>query len=318
MQQALREGRKTTMYANVEMKLAAGDAVILDGGTGTDIEARGVPMDGETWCAEANRTHPDVVRAVHESYLAAGADVITANTFATSPILFKALGREGEIAEIDAAAVRLAREAVANAGADQVAIAGSFSVMRPVIQGADTSPMFNVASKELTALFDAKAKGLADLGCDLIVMEMMRDCDQSLWATEAAVATGLPVWVGIAVQRRHDGRLVGCNRQDWELKDIVTSLMSTGARACLVMHNEMQLTEDALLAIKANWAGPIGAYPESGHFEMPNWVFGDISPDDFVEQARRWRRVGATIFGGCCGIGPKHIAAIAKAFKSDR
>ncbi len=306
------------MYANVEMKLAAGDAVILDGGTGTDIEARGVPMDGETWCAEANRTHPDVVRAVHEAYLKAGADVITANTFATSPILFKALGREGEIAEIDAAAVRLAREAVADAGADQVAIAGSFSVMRPVAQGADSSPMFNVGSKELMALFEAKAKGLADLGCDLILMEMMRDCDQSLWATEAAVATGLPVWVGISVQRRHDGRLVGFNRQDWELKDIVTSLMSTGARACLVMHNEMPLTEDALLTIKANWAGPIGAYPESGHFEMPNWVFGDISPDDFVEQARRWRRVGATILGGCCGIGPGHIAALAKAFKSER
>ena len=84
------------------------------------------------------------------------------------------------------------------------------------------------------------------------------------------------------------------------------------------MHNEMPLTEDALLTIKANWAGPIGAYPESGHFEMPNWVFGDIGPDDYVEQARRWRRVGATILGGCCGIGPGHIAALAKAFKSER
>ncbi len=306
------------MYASVEMKLAAGDAVILDGGTGTDIEARGVPMDSQTWCAEANRTHPDAVRAVHEAYLRAGADVITANTFATSPILFKALGREDEIAEIDRIAVKLAREAADNAGADKVAIAGSFSVMRPVAQGGDTSPMFNIASKELMALLEMKAKGLADLGCDLILMEMMRDCDQSLWATEAAVATGLPVWVGISVERRHDGRLVGFNRQDWELKDIVTSLMSTGARACLVMHNEIQFTEDALLTIKANWAGPIGAYPESGHFEMPHWVFGDIGPDDYVEQARRWRRVGATILGGCCGIGPKHIAALAKVFKSDR
>ncbi len=306
------------MYANVDMKLAAGDAVILDGGTGTDIEARGVPMDGQTWCAEANRTHPDVVRAVHESYIEAGADVITANTFATSPILFKALGREKDIVEIDRQAVRLARQAVANTGADKIAIAGSFSVMRPVNQGADTSPMFNVASKELMALFETKAQGLADLGCDLIIMEMMRDCDQSLWATEAAVATGLPVWVGISVQRQADGKLVGFNRQDWELKDIVTSLMSTGAKACLVMHNAIELTEDALLIIKANWAGPIGAYPESGHFEMPNWKFGDITPADYVEQARRWRRIGATILGGCCGIGPKHIAALTKAFKSGR
>jgi len=306
------------MYANVEMKLAAGDAVILDGGTGTDIEARGVPMDSQTWCAEANRTHPDVVRAVHEAYLEAGAEVITANTYATSPILFKALGREDEIAEIDRIAVRLAREAVTNASADKAAVAGSFSVMRPVTKGADTSPMFDIASKELMALFERKAKGLADLGCDLILMEMMRDCDQSLWATEAAVATGLPVWVGISVERGADGKLVGFNRQDWDLKDIVTSLMSTGAKACLVMHNAIELTEDALLTMKANWAGPIGAYPESGHFEMPHWVFGDISPEDYVEQARRWRRIGATILGGCCGIGPEHIAALAKAFKSER
>lgn len=306
------------MYANVEMKLAAGDAVILDGGTGTDIEARGAPMDSETWCAEANRSHPDLVRAVHQAYLEAGADVITANTYATSPILFKALGREDEIAEIDRIAVGLAREAVASAGADKAAIAGSFSVMRPITPGADASPMVDIPSKELMALFERKAKGLADFGCDLIVMEMMRDCDQSLWATEAAVATGLPVWVGISVERRADGRLVGFNRQDWELKDIVTSLMSTGARACLVMHNAIELTEDALLTIKANWAGPIGAYPESGHFEMPHWVFGDITPEDYVEFARRWRRIGATILGGCCGIGPEHIAALAKAFRQDR
>jgi homocysteine S-methyltransferase len=302
------------MYANVEMKIAAGNAVILDGGTGTEIQARGVAMDGETWCAEANRTHPDVVRAVHEAYLAAGADVITANTYATSPILFYALGRQDEVGEIDRLAARLARQAVANAGAEQVAIAGSFSVMRPHKKGSDSGPAVAIPGKDLMPLFAEKAQGLAESGCDLIIMEMMRDCDTSLWATEAAVATGLPVWVGIAVERRADGRLAGHSRPDWELPDIVTSLMSTGARACLVMHNEIDLTEDALHIIKANWAGPIGAYPESGRFEMPNWTFGDISPADFVEQARRWRRIGATILGGCCGIGPGHIKALAKAF----
>jgi S-methylmethionine-dependent homocysteine/selenocysteine methylase len=302
------------MYANVDIKIAAGNAVILDGGTGTEIQARGVPMDSETWCAEANRSHPEVVRAVHEAYLAAGADVITANTYATSPILFKVLGRENEVAEIDRLAVRLAREAVADAGADQVAIAGSFSIMGPHKPGTDSGPAVHIAGKDLMPLFAKKAQGLADSGCDLILMEMMRDCDTSLWATEAAVAAGLPVWVGIAVERRADGRLAGFGRHDWELKDIVTSLMSTGAKACLVMHNDIGLTEDALHTIKANWAGPIGAYPESGHFAMPNWTFGDITPADFVEQARRWHRIGATIIGGCCGIGPKHIAALAKAF----
>ncbi len=306
------------MYANVEIKLAAGDAVILDGGTGTDIQAHGVPMNGDTWCAEANLTHPDVVREVHESYLKAGAEVITANTFATSPILFKALGREDEIAKIDRIAVRLARQAVADAGTERTAIAGSFSVMRHVKKGTDEGPNPELDSKVLLPLFEAKARGLAEAGCDLIMMEMMRDGDHSLWATEAAVATGLPVWVGISVKRRADGQLAGFGRPEWKLSDIVTSLMSTGAKACLVMHSDIDVTEDALHIIKASWAGPIGAYPECGHFEMPEWKFGNISPADFVELARRWRRSGATILGGCCGIGPDHIRALAKAFGTRR
>ena len=186
------------MYANVEMKLAAGDAVILDGGTGTDIEARGVPMDGETWCAEANRTHPDVVRAVHEAYLKAGADVITANTFATSPILFKALGREGEIAEIDGrrqAGARGRRRRRRRQGRYRRIVFGH----APGRPGGGFLAHVQRWQQGADGTVRGKAKGLADLGCDLILMEMMRDCDQSLWATEAAVATGLPVWVGISV-----------------------------------------------------------------------------------------------------------------------
>ena len=58
------------MYKNIQQKLDNGQTIILDGGTGTDIQRRGVPMSGETWCAEANLTHPDIVRAVHEDYIA--------------------------------------------------------------------------------------------------------------------------------------------------------------------------------------------------------------------------------------------------------
>ena len=90
------------MYDGIAEALARGDTVILDGGTGTDIQRRGVPMDSSTWCAEANLTHPDVVREVHRGYIAAGADIIIANTFATSALLFNALGRDAELIEIEA------------------------------------------------------------------------------------------------------------------------------------------------------------------------------------------------------------------------
>ncbi len=73
------------MYEPIASKLAKGELIILDGGTGTDIQRRGVPMNGDTWCAEVNLTHPDAVRSVHADYIRAGAEVITANTYATSP-----------------------------------------------------------------------------------------------------------------------------------------------------------------------------------------------------------------------------------------
>src|SRR4051812_10515588 len=129
------------MYAAIESKLNSGQIVILDGGTGSDIQRRGVAMNGETWCAEANLSHPDIVRAVHRDYIRAGADVIIANTFATSPLLFDALGRRHDIASIDATAVRLAREVCRDTEAREVAVAGSFSVMRPMAQGTDRAPL---------------------------------------------------------------------------------------------------------------------------------------------------------------------------------
>lgn len=306
------------MYEPIARQLAAGRPVVLDGATGTDLQRRGVPMDDEVWCATANLAAPAVVQSVHADYIGAGAQVITANTFATSPLLFNALGRDGEIGSIDRTAVTLARQARAATGA-AVAIAGSFSVMRPVTKGtasARESPRW--LRKQAKPLMQAKADGLAEAGCDLIIMEMMRDCDYSVWATEAAVATGLPVWVGIAVERRADGRLVGFGRQEWELKDIVAALMGSGALACLIMHNEIDLTAEALEVVGSQWAGPLGAYPESGYFEMPEWQFVDIiAPDRFVAHCLRWRRQGATILGGCCGIGPEHIAALAAALRGE-
>ena len=101
------------MYKNIQKKLDNGQTIILDGGTGTDIQRRGVPMSGETWCADANLTHPDTVQAVHEDYIAAGADIIIANTFATSALLFNNLKRDDDLLEIDRVAVKIAKQAVA-------------------------------------------------------------------------------------------------------------------------------------------------------------------------------------------------------------
>ncbi len=124
------------MNDHIARKLAGGGVIVIDGGTGTDIQRRGVAMSGDTWCAEANLGHPEIVCGVHRDYVQAGAEIIIANTFATSPLLFNALGRDDGMLVIDRIAVALAIEAAAGHTA---AVAGSVSTMRPVVKGSDRS-----------------------------------------------------------------------------------------------------------------------------------------------------------------------------------
>lgn len=302
------------MYAHIAERLARGGVIILDGGTGTDIQRRGVPMSGATWCAEANLTHPQAVREVHEGYIAAGADVIIANTFATSPLLFNALGRDADVTAIDAAAVAIAKQA---ARGHMVAVAGSMSTMRPVVAGSDrTSKQREWPEAHARALFRRKAENLAACGVDLIVTEMMRDTDYSVWASEAALATGLPVWIGISAER-HGGRLTGFGREDQPLEKVIAALAALKPALIAIMHTSPTDTGEALDMLRSHWNGPIAAYPESGYFKMPEWTFVDIiSPEELVALARAWRRKGVSAFGGCCGLGPEHIAALSEAFQS--
>jgi S-methylmethionine-dependent homocysteine/selenocysteine methylase len=289
--------------------------IILDGGTGTLIQALGAPMSGETWSADANLTSPEIVREAHRQYLAAGAEVLIANTYATSPLLFNHLGRDADVGRIDSIAVRLAREV----SGGSVPVAGSFSVMRPGIPGSDRSDMHRQwPEAEARRLFAAKAAGLAKAGADVIAMEMMRDGDYSVWATEAAAATGLPIWVGISIDEDEDGRLVGFGRPNWLLEDFVEPLLRYAPARVAVMHTSPPVTTQALQVVRDHWRGSLGAYAESGYFAMPDWQFVDvISEADYVDLARQWAdSFDLSMIGGCCGMGPSHIAALRAAFST--
>ncbi len=302
-------------YAQIAAKLRCDEVIILDGGTGTDIQRRGAPMSGDTWCADVNLTHPDIVRAVHRDYIQAGAEIITANTFATSPIVFGHIGRVNDVARIDAVAVALAREAAAGTNA---CVAGSISTMRPVEAGTDHSDRSSVLNEyDARALFRAKANGLKAGGCDLIMLEMMRDTDYAVWASEAALDTGLPVWIGLSAERGRHGRLLGWGRDDCDFDDIARVLAALKPSVMMVMHTSPNDTTEALTIVRKYWPGPIATYPECGYFKSPDWEFIDvIPPEELVRKAHDWRHLGASIFGGCCGIGPDHIAALAREFRS--
>jgi S-methylmethionine-dependent homocysteine/selenocysteine methylase len=295
-------------YDRVREKLARGEVIILDGGTGTDIQRRGAPMSGETWCADVNLTHGDIVKEVHLDYMAQGADIVTANTYATSPLNFSHIGRVDDVNKIDAVAVAIAKSAVA--GSD-VCVAGSMSTMRPMQLGTDRNNLaVEWPEAEARALFTMKAKGLKDAGVDFIIMEMMRDADYAVLACEAAIETGLPVWIGMAVERREDGELTGFGRSDQLFRHMAPALAALKPDVMCIMHSSPEDTGPAVEILKKSWSGPIGAYPESGYFKSPDWVFTDLTPDDLVTVAKSWQQQGVTIFGGCCGIGPSHIQAL--------
>jgi methionine synthase I (cobalamin-dependent) len=171
----------TDAMAVVTRKLMQGDAVVLDGATGTELQKRGVPMDDGAWCAVATATHPDQLRSIHEDYIRAGADIVTANTFASARHLLERAGIGERTAELNRLAVRLAREAAARAGDEvgrMIAVAGSLSTMRPVGKGTDQrDPSVDLAAIPWAANLREAAELQAEAGADLLLLEMMSDLE---------------------------------------------------------------------------------------------------------------------------------------------
>src|SRR6516164_5598529 len=98
----------------LQQRLDRGDVLVLDGAMGTELQRRGVPMDGIAWSGAALATHPETVLGVHEDYLRAGAEVLITNSFAASRHVLEATGLGERVAELNRRSVALARDAIAN------------------------------------------------------------------------------------------------------------------------------------------------------------------------------------------------------------
>ena len=287
---------------DVQALLDAEEIVILDGAMGTELQRRGVPMDDVAWDAAALATHPDLVREVHEEYIEAGADVITTNTFATARHVLEPAGLGDHFRSLNTRAVTLAREARENVAEGPVCIAGSISTM-----SARTDQSYKPRAEVARDNYQVQAEILAESGVDLIVLEMLRDLEHASYAVEAAVATGLPVWVGFSCKITGEGTVVLLEGNN-TLAEALAHIPPLGASLVAIMHTLTEDTLPALREVTRRWSGPVGAYPHSGEFIMPNWQFVDIiSPEDFTKQAQGWTGMGVQLVGGCCGIGPEHI-----------
>jgi homocysteine S-methyltransferase len=98
-------------HAHIERRLQHGGIVILDGGTGSELGRRGVSMDPQAWCGRASLQSVDVLQGIHLDYIAAGADIITANTYASSRLMLGPAGLADQFEEINRNAIAAARRA---------------------------------------------------------------------------------------------------------------------------------------------------------------------------------------------------------------
>jgi S-methylmethionine-dependent homocysteine/selenocysteine methylase len=287
--------------------LQSGGVLLLDGGLGSELRRRGVRLDAAAWSGIAARTHYDLLRAIHADYIAAGADVITTNTFGTSRFVLEAGGHGAEFAAINRRAVDAAREARA-ATARGVAIAASMSCLPPRfdVEAYPDERRERAAYRELAELF-------AESGVDLIALEMLQDVRHAALACEAAASTGLPFWLGVSCRVREDGALVAFDFADTELTTVLDALLPFSPSAVNVMHSPPEAIAPALELVAARFPGTRGAYPEIGD-GTPALLQG-VRPAELAAYALDWIAAGARIVGGCCGTTPDYVRALRAALE---
>ena len=307
----------TPAYAALKARLDAGQVLILDGATGTELERRGARMDPAAWCGPATLDHDDLLTEIHSDYIRAGSDVITANTFAASRLMLGPAGFGDKVEEINRRAVEAALRARDKAaGGRPVAVAGSLSHMVPVAEGTDKVDPARVPSDaQLSDAFHEVAGILKSSGVDHIMLEMMYHPGRTKLVLQAAQSTGLPIWFGASARRGQGGRAVCFHKQDdLPLDDVASLIPTTSVDAAGTMHTPSELIAECLPAVRKRFSGPLMAYPDSGYFEMPGWQFVDIiAPARLETFFREWMRQGVQLIGGCCGLTVAHIEAAVRA-----
>ena len=285
--------------------------VIIDGGTGTEMEKRGAKMEERGWSASCTLTAPDLLRGIHEDYIKAGAEVIITNTFSTSRHVLEDCGLGDQFEEMNAAAARIACEARDNAAEGQVWVAGSMSTI-----AFEDNQRPDAATSQ--ANFERQAEILATGGADFFMLEMMNDIDNMLIAYHAAAKTGLPVIVGFNAHTNANGVIqLGMGHYPDGRPTLAEGIQALPDDVPMVtiMHSLTSDISASLDIIHANYDGPSGVYAHWGEFVMPNWQFNDmISAEAYGQEAEKWVAVGTKLVGGCCGIGPEHIRELKRRF----
>ena len=288
--------------------------VLLDGGMGRELQRRGAPFRQPEWSALALSEAPEQVEAVHRAYIEAGAQVITSNSYAVVPFHIGEARFAAEGEALAARAGQLARQAVVASG-QPVRVAGS----RPPLFGSYRPDLFEPA--RVDEVLQPLIRGLAP-HVDLWLAET-----QSSLAEVRAIAArlpgdGKPLWLSFTL-KDEDVDEVPRLRSGEPVAEAAQLAVELGAGALLFNCSQPEVMAAALDTARTTFAAagveiPFGAYAnafppqpeEATANDGLDPLRPDLDPPGYLSFAQDWQARGASLIGGCCGIGPEHIAVL--------
>ena len=274
---------------------------VFDGAMGTQLYAKGVYINRSY--DELNLTHPDLVRAVHEEYVRAGAEVIETNTFTATAHKLQQYGLEGRLREINATAARLAREAAGG----RAYVAGA---MGPL--GLRIEPYGPTSFDEAKELFKQQAEALLEGGVDLFILETFSDVSEVRQAIRAVrELSDLPIVAQMTISL--DGNTsfgttpeVFTARLDEWGADVIGLNCGVGPVTVLTAVEKMRLVTTKKLSAQPNAGLPR---------DVQGRQFYMCSPEYMAKYAKRLIQAGVRFIGGCCGTTPAHVKLISDAVR---
>lgn len=277
------------------------EIILLDGGMGQELVHRAGDRPTPLWSTQVMVDHPGLVAQVHADYRDAGATVHTTNTYAILRDRLIGNGAEDQFEALYAAALKEAEGVGVLAGAIGPLVAS----YRP-----DLMPAHEVAVAAYTEVANILAPKVA-----LIICETVASLAHARAVLEAAAATGKPVWLAMTVDD-HDGTKL---RSGEPLADVFAV---AGAASAILANCSVPEAIDAAMGVLATGNKPFGGYA-NGFTKISDDFLGDkptvdaltarqdLGPDAYARHAMGWIAQGATVVGGCCEVGPAHIARLA-------
>lgn len=296
--------------------------LLLDGGTGRELLKMGAPFRQPEWSALALMEAPEYVSRVHRKYIAAGADVITTNSYAVVPFHIGEERFAADGAALAGLAGRLARDAV-RASRREVLVAGSLppvcgSYRSDLFDPSVARPVLQTLRRALEPYVDVWLSETVSLRAE---MELMH---------EILSGTDRPWWVSYTLSDDPAAEVGACLRSTEPVGPAVVHAVQLGAAAVLFNCCQPEVIGEALTAARQSLSAEIsrdgspdglvhsvllGAYanafgPQSdsaaANAELSD-IRKDLGPPEYLAWARHWLANGARILGGCCGVGPEHI-----------